>query len=133
MEATGAKCVDWERRLECCGNPLWGKNDELALRQTANKVTNARSSGAEFLCVACTYCQMQFDTVQSEVLAGRPGFTSLPSLLYPQLLGLSMGLAPADVGLECNLLDATTLVNYLSPSEEPEVQTPARAENAAAG
>ena len=133
VEPTGAQCVDWERRLECCGNPLWGKNDELALRQTTNKVTDAKRSGADFLCVACTYCQIQFDTVQSEVLAGQPGFATMPSLLYPQLLGVSMGLDPQEMGLDRNLLDAKKLVNYLSPPEEAEEQPPAPAGETAAG
>ena len=133
VELTGANCVKWERRLECCGNPLWGKNDSLALRQTANKVKDAKKSGADFLCVACTYCQIQFDTVQSGVLAGQPGFSPLPSLLYPQLLGLSMGLSSTEMGLGRNLLDAKNLVSYLSPSKEPEEKPPAQAENAAAG
>jgi len=103
VAVTGAEPVEWARRLECCGNPLWGKNDELSLRLMDVKIADARQSGADILCTACTHCQTQFDAVQ----ARRPGPTGdgppkLPSVLYPQLLGLSMGLPERVLGLSRN-------------------------------
>jgi heterodisulfide reductase subunit B len=130
VEATGAKSLDWDLKLSCCGNPLWGKNDQLAADMMVNKIKDGQKAGAEFLCVGCTYCQIQFDTVQKEVLAARPGIEALPSLLYVQLLGLAMGLDPKALGLSANLLDAGGLSAHLIAAQAGESETPVKTQSA---
>ncbi len=117
IAATGAKSVDWARRLECCGNPQHGKNDQLAIDLMNRKLKDARTAGADFLAVACNYCHIQFDQVQAEVLAGGDG--ALPSLVFPQLLGLALGLAPAEVGLNQNRIDCRRITDFFKPPEPP--------------
>ncbi|RPJ81096.1 MAG: disulfide reductase [Deltaproteobacteria bacterium] len=110
VEVTGAESVSWERRLECCGNPLWERNNSLSLYMMRKKLENAQDAGADFICVACTYCQIQFDQVragQTEEYHNR-----LPSILYPQLLGLSMGLEENLLGIEKNAIDSQHLTRY---------------------
>lgn len=102
VEATGAESIAWPMRLECCGAPLWGIHDELSTEITLKKLRNGRESGADYLCTACTYCQIQFDTVQQIILSQRGLNHPLPSILYPQLLGLSMGIDPETLGLKMN-------------------------------
>ena len=102
VEATGAESIAWPMRLECCGAPLWGIHDELSTEITLKKLRNGRESGADYLCTACTYCQIQFDTVQQMILSQRGLNHPLPSILYPQLLGLSMGIDPETLGLKMN-------------------------------
>jgi len=102
VEATGAESIAWPMKLECCGAPLWGIHDELSTEITLKKLRNGRESGANYLCTACTYCQIQFDTVQQMILSQRGLNHPLPSILYPQLLGLSMGIDPETLGLKMN-------------------------------
>jgi heterodisulfide reductase subunit B len=102
VEATGAESIAWPMKLECCGAPLWGIHDELSAEFTLKKLKNARESGADYLCSACTYCQIQFDTVQQMILSQRGLNHPLPSILYPQLLGLSMGINSETLGLKMN-------------------------------
>lgn len=102
VEATGAESIAWPMQLECCGAPLWGIHDELSTEITLKKLKNARESGADYLCTACTYCQIQFDTVQQMILSQRGLNHPLPSILYPQLLGLSMGINSETLGLKMN-------------------------------
>ena len=102
VEATGAESIAWPMKLECCGAPLWGIHDELSTEITLKKLKNARESGADYLCTACTYCQIQFDTVQQMILSQRGLNHPLPSILYPQLLGLSMGINSETLGLKMN-------------------------------
>jgi heterodisulfide reductase subunit B len=102
VEATGAESIAWPMKLECCGAPLWGIHDELSTEFTLKKLKNARESGADYLCSACTYCQIQFDTVQQMILSQRGLNHPLPSILYPQLLGLSMGINSETLGLKMN-------------------------------
>lgn len=102
VEATGAQSTDWLMRLECCGAPLLGTHDELSAEMTLKKLKNGRESGADYLCTACPYCQIQFDTVQQMILSQRGLNHPLPSILYPQLLGLSMGISAELLGLQLN-------------------------------
>ena len=109
VTVTGAVSVDWHRRLECCGNPLWGKNNSLSLDLMQKKLSSARESKADGLCSACTYCQIQFDKVQKAELIQNQ--EEMPSILYPQLLGLSLGLPEKELGLEYNMLKINKLHN----------------------
>ena len=102
VEATGAESISWPMRLECCGAPLWGINDQLSMDLTLKKLNNGKESGAEYLCVACPYCHLQFDAVQKKIIAQRGMNHPLPSILYPQLLGLSLGIDGEALGLKMN-------------------------------
>lgn len=115
VDITGAKRIDWALQYECCGNPQLGKNDELALEQTRRKLRSARRFGAEYICVACTYCQIQFDTVQHQSICGPDWPNPLPSILYPQLLGLALGLGPDELGLKQNLTGGAGLAASVKP------------------
>ena len=107
--ATGAKAVDWPRRLDCCGNPLWGKNNAISLSLMQNKLSDAAESGADCICTACTYCQLQFDTLQSAVKPDDDVSQRLPSTLYTQLLGVSMGLPERVLGIRRNFIQVDKL------------------------
>ena len=62
-------------------------------------------AGARYVCVACPYCHMQFDRVQQMMASSPENNGSLPSIVYPQLLGLAMGLEGSSLGIGMNLLD----------------------------
>lgn len=100
VAVTGAIAVQWPLRLECCGHPLWEKNNRLSLALMTEKLNDARQSGAQILTTACTYCQMQFDTIQ----AGHANDAAqrLPAVLFTQLLGRAMGLPDEILGLADN-------------------------------
>jgi heterodisulfide reductase subunit B len=121
IAVTGAKSVRWQRRLECCGNPLWGKNNQLSLDLMARKLADAKQAGADYLCSACTYCQIQFDTVQAQEFINDGGENGLPSILFPQLLGLSLGLSEGALGLNFNKIDISGVCKYLS---RPNISEP---------
>jgi heterodisulfide reductase subunit B len=114
VEATGAQSIDWQARLDCCGAPLTGVNDDLSMDLTEKKVINARESGAEYLCVGCPYCHIQFDTVQTMLHRERGGNHLLPPILYPQLLGLSLGIDSHTLGLAMNQIEITSVEKFLS-------------------
>lgn len=110
VSVTGANSIDWLMRLECCGAPLLGSHDELSAEMALKKLKNGRESGADYLCTACTYCQIQFDSVQQTMLSQRGLNHPLPSILYPQLLGLSLGIPPDPLGLKMNKIPIFTEV-----------------------
>ena len=112
VEVTGARSVDWVKKLECCGSPLWGVNEELSLDLLESKLKHARKAAADLLCVACSYCQIQFDHVQKIMISRRGAEHQLPSILYPQLLGLSLGIDSKTLGLQMNQVPLKDMEYY---------------------
>jgi heterodisulfide reductase subunit B len=111
---TGAESIYWEKRLDCCGAPLFGSNDDLSMDLVEKKLSNARQSGADFLCDACSYCHIHFDTVQRMMNSKGAKNHVLPPILYPQLLGLSLGIDSETLGLGMNKIDITSIKGFLS-------------------
>jgi len=114
VELTGAESIDWPMKLDCCGAPLLGVNDELSMDLTVKKLLDGKKSGADYLCAACPYCHIQFDTVQKMILSQRGMDHPLPSILYPQLLGLSMGIDKNLLGLNMNEISLKGIEELLS-------------------
>jgi heterodisulfide reductase subunit B len=114
VEITGAEGIEWSTQRECCASPIWGINDRLSLELTENKLRDARQSGADYLCVACPFCQLQFDRVQKLSRSNGNQNPPLPSILYTQLLGLSLGIDSKMLGIRQNELDASGILDRLS-------------------
>jgi len=96
---TGAESVFWSMSTECCGNPQWDKNRKLALKQMQRKLQNAKQAGADFVCTACTYCQMQFQQKNQAAIIPQNGERTIPAVLISQLIGLSIGMEDEEIGL----------------------------------
>ena len=109
VEVTGAESIQWDTKLDCCGAPLLGVNDELSMALTRNKLNMASKAGADHLCTACPYCQLQFDTVRQRIMEGNVPSDVVPPLLYPQLLGWSMGIGHKLLGIERNAMDPVAI------------------------
>jgi len=118
VETTGAKSIDWPLKLECCGAPLLGVNDELSMDLTEKKLVNGKESGADYLCVGCPWCQVQFDTVQEMMTSQRSTNHRLPSILYPQLLGLAMGIDGDTLGIKMNKIDISGIEAFFSQEKK---------------
>ena len=99
VAATGAESVFWSMSTECCGNPQWDKNQKLALKQMQRKLLNAKQAGADFVCTACTYCQMQFEQKNPSEIIAINGDQNIPAVLISQLIGLSIGMEDEEIGL----------------------------------
>ena len=113
VEITGAFSVDWSRKLDCCGAPLTGINDQLAIEMAQKKIASAREASANFICTACPYTQLQFDKIQACWSAGDDDAEPLASILYPQLLGLSMGIDKKILGIAENEIDLSGITSFL--------------------
>jgi len=114
VEVTGAESVDWKDKVKCCGAPAWGVNDELSKDLTEKKIMDARQSGAEYLCVSCAYCQLQFDRAQRLFSGNHKHNDYLPSILYTQLLGLCLGVDEESLGIHQNELSISGIMDFLS-------------------
>ncbi|MCP4627697.1 MAG: disulfide reductase [bacterium] len=113
VEITGAFSVDWTRKLDCCGAPLTGINDQLAMNMAARKIASARDAGANFICTACPYTHIQFDWVQNQMAADSDSWQTVAPILYPQLLGLCMEIEESALGLSNNRLEIADISSFL--------------------
>lgn len=116
VEITGAVSVDWPKKLECCGAPLTGINDDISINLTKKKVLDAKKSGADYLCTACPFCHLQFDFLQKSMVSDNGNSEHLVSVLYPQLLGLCMGIDKETLGISMNKLDISEIKSFLTVS-----------------
>jgi heterodisulfide reductase subunit B len=113
VEATGAFSVEWARKLDCCGAPLTGINDQLAMDMAQKKIDSARQAGAQFICTACPYTQLQLDGVQMRMAAASDNGEPIAPILYPQLLGLCMGIDEKTLGISNNEIDLSGITSFL--------------------
>jgi heterodisulfide reductase subunit B len=113
VELVGAASVPWDGRLSCCGGPLFDNNPHLALTTIQLRLTEAGEAGAHVLSIACPYSQMQADRAfEKGPVLQQPWPRG--SVLYPQLLGLALGLNPTSLGIEQNKPSAEYLLEYMS-------------------
>ena len=117
VEVTGAESVDYLSKLDCCGAPVMGVNDDLSMNLTEKKLTNGKKAGADFLCAACPWCHLQFDTVQ-KMMISQNGSEPLASIVYPQLLGLCMGIDEKTLGIDMNEIDLMNITSFLNKGAE---------------
>lgn len=100
VAVTGAESIEWPNKLACCGGPLYEVNEKLSIDLMTKKMQGAKQGGAHYLATACPFCQIQFETVRRENGSGASESFKVPSILYPQLLGLSMGLDDEALGMQ---------------------------------
>jgi heterodisulfide reductase subunit B len=111
VELTGAKSIDWSLKLECCGAPVLGINDDLSMNLTKKKLTDGKKAGADYLCTACPWCHLQFDSVQKMMIEQQRLNNHLPAILFPQLLGIAMGIDKETLGIDMNQIDISVIGN----------------------
>jgi heterodisulfide reductase subunit B len=99
IRLTGAECLDYMDETECCGNTIIGVNEEIPFEIAKEKLEHVTAVGAQALVTVCPSCHMMYDFNQPRIeRAFKAGF-NIPVLHYTQLLGMSMGFAPEELGL----------------------------------
>ncbi len=122
LQTTGVTSLDWRGKLECCGAALAGINDDLSSKLLQEKIDGAKSAGAEYITPVCSYCHLQFDTAQKNMNAEKAGAKLLPVLLYPQLLGLCLGIDERALGIEQNSTIAPEDIQHIKSLLGPPVE-----------
>lgn len=102
LATTGVTSLDWRGKLECCGAALAGIDNDPSHRLLKEKITGAKAAGADYITPICSYCHLQFDTTQMNILSETAGETILPVLLLPQILGLCLGIDLQSLGISEN-------------------------------
>ncbi len=122
ISVTGAASLDWRGKMECCGAALAGLNDDLSRSLLEEKISGAQQAGADYITPICSYCHLQLDTTQKNILAEKPGGKLLPVLLYPQLLGLCLGIDEGRLGIARNSTIAAKNIEHIKSQLGPPVE-----------
>jgi heterodisulfide reductase subunit B len=114
IEATGAICLDYVDRTECCGAPSVGVNDKVALSLARDKLSHVKSVQAQALITICPFCHIMYDTNELRIEKLFNETYSIPILHYPQLLGLALGLTPEELAFNDLRVNPTELLNQIT-------------------
>jgi len=99
MRVLGAQPTRFDFKAECCGGYLVVNRRDVAKSASLRILDNAKSWGAEAIVTTCPLCQYNLDKLR--VLTDG----SLPVFYFTQLLGIAVGLAQGELGLEHNAGD----------------------------
>ncbi|MCS4541058.1 MAG: CoB--CoM heterodisulfide reductase iron-sulfur subunit B family protein [Euryarchaeota archaeon] len=113
IELTGAKSVKYKDRLRCCGGPLLSVNEDLATKLAREKLANFKEAGVNCIITICPFCNIMYDSQQLKIKEVHGETYDIPSLLYPQLLGLSLGVDSAELGLDQNAVPTDSVLEFL--------------------
>lgn len=99
VAVTGAIPVPFPTMTSCCGFPLVGSNPKGALKLAFNVLNGAKQAGADLVIHPCSLCHLQLDSLQLKVKAEFNVSWTMPAIYVTQLLGLSFGFSPEELGI----------------------------------
>lgn len=112
IEALGGTVIDYAGTYKCCGFPIVTMNKTASLKQAGTHLGDAMDAEADCLVVPCPLCHLNLDLQQplASKVVGRP--LAMPVLHLPQLLGLALGLEPAQLALSKHVVRPTAVIDW---------------------
>ncbi len=111
MAALGAKSLQFNTKLMCCGQGL-DRIDEHdnALHFARIKLKELKAIGADALVLCCPSCFLQFDNNQFLMEKEGEKF-GIPVIYFTELLGLALGYTPEELGMNNHRVDCSSFVD----------------------
>lgn len=106
MEKLGATVVDFPLKTHCCGGHMTQISEGVALDLLHRLLKNAADYEADAIVTLCPMCQLNLDAYQDAVNRKYGTSFHMPILYFTQMIGLAMGMQPADLGFGKELVDA---------------------------
>ncbi|MBD3253711.1 MAG: CoB--CoM heterodisulfide reductase subunit B, partial [Candidatus Lokiarchaeota archaeon] len=113
IEALGAESINYDLKLECCGNPVEKTDKELSLLITKNKLEAMKNSGANCICLVCPACFQQFDFNQRKLSKNIDSNYNFPVFYLSELIALAFGYLPKDLGMRYHRVRPEKLLERL--------------------
>ncbi len=110
IEALGAKSIEYETKMLCCGGNLNTADEPDEASALARMKLLEVTKKADALALTCPSCFMQYDSRQY-LLQKSGEKLNVPILYYPELLGLAMGFTTKELGMDMHRIDA---IEFLS-------------------
>jgi heterodisulfide reductase subunit B len=110
LRALGAEVVSWPGKTACCGSSLALSRREVVLDLSHRILAWAEEAGALAIATACPMCHSNLDMRQGQMRRAGKGDHAMPVYYFTELVGVALGLRPADLGLARHLVDAEALL-----------------------
>lgn len=101
IEAAGAKVYPWDMGGKCCGASHMNTKMDVGIELVAAILQGAQ--GADAIVTVCPMCQMNLEAYQKKISRTHKEDLHTTILYLPQFIGLAIGLAEADLGINLNL------------------------------
>lgn len=104
VEMTGAKTVDWNSKVECCGAAHSIARRDIVLDLSKKILDDAKRHGANVMVVACPMCHTNLDMRQTAMKHVYPEHKDFPVLYLTELIGLSLGMDEKELGINLHII-----------------------------
>ncbi|SMC17327.1 heterodisulfide reductase subunit B [Desulfacinum hydrothermale DSM 13146] len=118
LEAIGCTVPDFPFKTECCGATYGVTRNPIVTGLTGRILDMAVRVGAAAVAVACPLCQQNLDLRQQQVEKANHRSFRLPVLYITQLVGLALGLAPEDLGLDKLFVSPESLLSRIDQASD---------------
>ncbi len=113
VQALGAQPVEYDEKAKCCGGAMALSHAGTTVRLTGNVLASAKARGAEAVTLACPMCHMALDMYQHKAGRALGRALDLPVLFFTQLIGLALGIEPAQLGLQRHMVPTSGILARL--------------------
>jgi succinate dehydrogenase / fumarate reductase, cytochrome b subunit len=113
-EILGCRPIDYSGRTECCGFHTAAHDERIAIKLTGQHIESAKTNGARAMVTPCPLCHTVLDGFQREIEQDMRRKLDMPVLHLPQLVGLALGLSPAELRIDRHMVPAGELSALLS-------------------
>jgi len=104
VEMTGAKTVDWNSKVECCGAAHSIARRDIVLDLSKKILDDAKSHGANLMVVACPMCHTNLDMRQTAMKHVNSEHQDFPVLYLTELIGLALGMDEKELGINLHTI-----------------------------
>jgi heterodisulfide reductase subunit B len=104
VEMTGAKTVDWNSKVECCGAAHSIARRDIVLDLSQKILDDAKSHGANVMVVACPMCHTNLDMRQTAMKHVNSEHQDFPVLYLTELIGLALGMDEKELGINLHTI-----------------------------
>lgn len=104
IEALGAKSIEYETKMLCCGGNLNNADEPDEATALARMKLLEAVRKADAIALTCPSCFMQYDSRQYLMVKSGEKL-NMPVLYYPEMLGLAMGFGSQELGMDMHRID----------------------------
>jgi heterodisulfide reductase subunit B len=109
IKTIGAESVEYDLKMECCGNPVEKSDKDLSLLMIDNKLKAIENAGANCVAVVCPACYQQYEFNQRELNKRNNTEYNIPIFYLSELIALAFGFSPEEIGLNFHRIKPNVL------------------------
>jgi heterodisulfide reductase subunit B len=100
ISLTGAECVDWDFKTECCGGSHQVDAPSAARPLIERIFRNAKANGAQAIITACPLCNLNLDMREEEINRVLGTAYDIPVYQFTEILAMAMGASAKEIGIQ---------------------------------